>query len=238
MTNAIYADGLVVVQRRWKPEGSRSGRTRYGWTLHTDDCFQVRGSKTWPAPAEEYPDTLRCRYCRPGDPHRFWHTENPDGTVTYACKGCDVTVTGSSVNTANAKMHRTHDQAMGMRLVAEATKDGQVIKVVIPRNAPGRQKLTLHLSTCPQIAKSLGASPAPAELDPREVAPCIYCKPEGVPPIPFGAGGLDPAQHVKTRERAADGSVRISCSCGRVTGYAPNDNAARSRWRRQHGLQI
>lgn len=236
MNDNPYADGLVVVPRKWARvrvgRGKRQ-RTRTGWTLHVRGCSRLgRVKSVMPAPAQEYADTVKCAYCRPGDPHQYAYATSSDGTVTATCGGCDIVVVRGTLKRAATQMRLEHDYAEAEALVTAAREAGELVNVVVPRIAADGER-TLHRASCSYARRSRDARPAPAELDAATVA-CVYCKPD-VPEAVDRAARLEwSGGHKRKRERGSGAQVRIICDCGADTGMRPNDNSARAKLGRLH----
>lgn len=243
-----YRVGFVVVQRTWQPiKMARHKRSRVGFTLHRDDCHwltkQGRNIVTMPAPAEAYPDTVPCAFCRPEDPHRYLVTEQSDSIVAMACSLCDIKVTAPRLKGAASKMHRLHEGRRAEQEMADALAKGAVERVITPRNGTG---YTLHRVSCYYVARSTVARPVTRDEDiPEPTQGCELCKPKGAA-IPKRANEadltakpepgftIDRNAHQIAHTKFPDGTYSLACSCGLATGSRPNYNSAKSALRRRH----
>lgn len=123
MSQAGYAEGLVVVQRPAHEGTGKRKKKIIAWTLHEADCpVLARGngramtSYAMPAPATPYPNTKDCTYCQPrGEHRRGLPVQQPDGTWQATCR-CGAVVTSSTHAGARNKLARVHDPVLPRRL--------------------------------------------------------------------------------------------------------------------------
>lgn len=182
MTASLYIEGQWVVPRKI-PNPNKRARTRTidAWTLHTDGCHTLARADlvgVRPAPVRPYQHTMPCTYCRPNDRHGFLRHDNPDGTTTWTCRGCDITVTGNSPTGANSTMWLKHGQAEWAAELADWKARGlplDIVRVRRPGGNGGRWKL--HEATCSYVRRAVGVRPVPADLDLSTLDVCTICKP-------------------------------------------------------------
>lgn len=120
MSQAGYAEGLVVVQRSGHEGTGKRKKKIIMWTLHVDDCAvldrgngrSVGGARVMPAPATPYPNTSDCKYCQPrGEHRRSLPQQQPDGTWQATCR-CGAVGTSSTMEGARNKLARLHEPAL------------------------------------------------------------------------------------------------------------------------------
>lgn len=110
---SVYAEGLVVVRRAPKAKDTvKRGKRRPapGWTLHVEGCFfleRVAKVTVMPAPAQPYPNTVSCQYCKPGEPHRLAGRTEVDGECVHRC-ACGAVGSGPTYNAARGALRRRH----------------------------------------------------------------------------------------------------------------------------------
>lgn len=223
MSAPVYAEGLVVVPRMFRVPGQngRPGRPREGWTLHLDDCRHAkRAIDVLPAPAQPYADTVECPECHPSNPHRYVHTELPDGRWASTCRNCDVTGRGNSQRSSEDQILRHHRYAASAAALAEARAKqapGEPMLVIVRRQSKDAG-WTLHRDTCSYLKRSREIWPAPEEPRPGTVD-CDSCAPN--------------SKHHYAYAPVDGGRVQGRCICGHDT-VSPNGNAARSKLNRLH----
>lgn len=180
MTADLYVEGQWVVPRKLPNPNKRARiRSLAGWTLHVEGCHALSRSLATrrPAPARPYQYTVPCVYCRPGDTHGFLRHDNPDGSTTWTCRGCDIVVTGKSSNGANSTMWLKHDQAEWAAELADWKARGLPLDLVRVKRNGRSARWTLHGAGCSYLSRALAMRPVPPDLDLSTLDVCTQCKP-------------------------------------------------------------
>jgi hypothetical protein len=125
-----YAKGLVIIERKWEPTSGRRRRPQHpGWTKHRDTCtFVARSKRAMPAPTVDYPGTVPCELCKPGDDSHLMTFTVVDGRHVASC-ACGATGTGPNMSAARGKVYTKHNEQN-----IRAQRNGE------PRRTPPRRR--------------------------------------------------------------------------------------------------